>query len=85
MLHSRCIYFEMCHVNVRGTCSGDGFILGRMTIPYWRESELMLLKDAEVDLTYTKLKCKNDNPPSSLGFIFFSTSFDSRFYFVSKQ
>ena len=42
----------------------------------------MLLKDAETDFPYTKLQYKNDNLPSSLGFVFFSTSFDSRFYFV---
>ena len=55
-----------------------------LTYRCW-ESELMLQKDAETDFPCTKLQCKNDNLPSSLGFVFFSTSFDSRFYFVSNQ
>ena len=56
------------------------------TVLFWGgESELMLWKNTETDLTYTKLLCKNDNLPSSFDFVFFSTSFDSRFYFVSNQ
>lgn len=63
MPHSYCTYFKMCHVNVSGMCGRNGLILGRLEILYWGESALMLLKDGEMALKYSKLKCKNDSPP----------------------